>query len=129
MITGFYLGFSRNPDLGWQLVRDWVLINGGLSALGALIAAAHPLTVATAFLAAPLTSLNPTIGAGFVTGFVQAIVAPPTVRDMEHVGDDLTSLKGWWHNRLARVLLVFLFSSIGSAVGTFVALGWLKDLF
>ncbi|MBE9486399.1 MAG: TraB family protein, partial [Chloroflexi bacterium] len=87
-----------------------------------------PITIACAFVAAPLTSLNPTIGAGFVTGFVQALVAPPTVGDMEHVAEDLVTLNGWWKNRLARVMLVFLFSSIGSALGTFVALGWLKEL-
>jgi len=106
----------------------WVLANGSLSALGTLIAFGHPITIASAFVAAPLTSLNPTIGAGFVTALVQTFVAAPTVGDMEHVGDDLTTLTGWWHNRLARIMLVFLFSSIGSAVGTFVALGWLKNL-
>ena len=124
-IGGFFFG-SR--DQLANAATAWVLANGVLSAIGALLAWGHPFTIVSAFVAAPLTSLNPTIGAGFVTGFVQALVAPPTVRDMEHVGDDLITLKGWWHNRLARVLLVFLFSSIGSAVGTFVALGWLKDL-
>jgi pheromone shutdown-related protein TraB len=125
-IGGFFFG---NRDQLANAAAAWVLANGLLSAIGALIAWGHPATVISAFVAAPLTSLNPTIGAGFVTGFVQAIVAPPTVRDMEHVGDDLVTIKGWWHNRLARVLLVFLFSSIGSALGTFIALSWLKNLF
>lgn len=124
-IGGFFFG---NRDQIANAATAWVLANGVLSAIGALLAWGHPITIISAFVAAPLTSLNPTIGAGFVTGLVQALVAPPTVRDMENVGDDLTTLKGWWQNRLARVLLVFLFSSIGSAVGTFVALGWLKDL-
>ncbi|MCK5912787.1 MAG: TraB/GumN family protein [Desulfuromusa sp.] len=106
----------------------WILANGLFSALGALLALGHPITVISAFIAAPITSLNPTIGAGFVTGLVQSFVAAPTVRDMEQVGDDLMTFKGWWKNRLARVLLVFLFSSIGSSIGTFVALGWLKNL-
>ncbi len=124
-IGGFFFG---NRDQLAHAAAAWVLANGLLSAIGALLAFGHPITVVCAFIAAPLTSLNPTIGAGFVTGFVQALVAAPTVRDMEHVGDDLMSVKGWWQNRLARVMLVFLFSSIGSALGTFVALGWLKDL-
>ncbi len=124
-IGGFFFG---NRDQLANAATAWVLANGLLSALGALLAWGHPVTVISAFVAAPLTSLNPTIGAGFVTGLVQALVAPPTVRDMENVGEDLITIKGWWNNRLARVLLVFLFSSIGSAVGTFVALGWLKDL-
>ncbi len=124
-IGGFFFG---DRDQLADAAAAWVLANGLLSALGALLAWGHPVTVLSAFVAAPLTSLNPTIGAGFVTGLVQTLVAPPMVRDMEQVGDDLLTVKGWWRNRLARVMLVFLFSSIGSAVGTFVALGWLKNL-
>lgn len=124
-IGGFFYG---NRDQLAHAAVAWVLANGLLSALGTLLAFGHPITVVSAFIAAPLTSLNPTIGAGFVTGLVQAFVAPPTVRDMEYVGEDLLTLKGWWRNRLSRVMLVFLFSSIGSAVGTFVALSWVKDL-
>lgn len=121
VLVGFYIGFSRNPDLGWQLVRDWVLINGGLSALGALIAAAHPLTVITAFLAAPLTSLNPTIGAGMVTAAAELMLRKPRVGDFSRLRADTTQLRGWWKNRVSRTLLVFLFSTIGSAIGTYVA--------
>lgn len=125
-IGGFFFG---NRDQLANAATAWVLANGLFSALGALLALGHPVTIICAFVAAPLTSLNPTIGAGFVTGLVQSFVAPPTVHDMENVGEDLVTFKGWWKNRLARVLLVFLFSSIGSSIGTFVALGWLKNLF
>jgi len=124
-IGGFFFG---NRDQLANAAAAWVLANGLFSALGALLALGHPATIISAFVAAPITSLNPTIGAGFVTGLVQSFVAAPTVRDMEHVGEDLMTFKGWWKNRLARVLLVFLFSSIGSSIGTFVALGWLKNL-
>lgn len=79
ILVGFGIGFSRSPELGWQMVADWVLINGGLSALGAILAAAHPLTVMTAFLAAPLTSLNPTIGAGMVTAAAEIYLRKPEV--------------------------------------------------
>ena len=124
-VGGFFFGDrSRLADAALA----WVLANGVLSATGALVALGHPLTVASAFIAAPLTSLNPTIGAGFVTGIVQAFVAPPTVGDMERVGDDLVTFRGWWRNRLARVLLVFILSSLGSVAGTFLAFHWLKDL-
>jgi pheromone shutdown-related protein TraB len=121
VMTGFYLGFTRNPDLGWQLVRDWVLINGGLSALGALLAAAHPLTVVTAFLAAPITSLNPTIGAGMVTAAAELWLRKPRVADFSRLRHDTTELRGWWRNRVSRTLLVFLLSTLGSAAGTYIA--------
>ncbi|MGB5639102.1 MAG: TraB/GumN family protein [Sedimenticolaceae bacterium] len=121
VMTGFYLGFTRNPDLGWQLVRDWVLINGGLSALGALLATAHPLTVVTAFLAAPITSLNPTIGAGMVTAAAELWLRKPRVGDFSSLRHDTTELRGWWRNRVSRTLLVFLLSTLGSAAGTYIA--------
>ncbi|MCU7891917.1 MAG: TraB/GumN family protein [Candidatus Thiodiazotropha sp. (ex Ustalcina ferruginea)] len=121
ILCGFFLGFQRSPSLGWQLVADWVIINGGLSALGALIAVAHPLTILTAFIAAPLTSLNPAVGAGMVTATAELFLRKPTVADFAHLRSDTTSFKGWWKNRVSRTLLVFLFSTIGSAAGTYIA--------
>jgi pheromone shutdown-related protein TraB len=126
----FVYGFmAGNTEQLASAAIAWVLANGVLSALGALIALGHPLTILAAFVAAPITSLNPTIGAGFVTGIVQAIMAPPKVKDLESVAEDIAGLGGWWRNRLTRVLLVFFLSSLGSAAGTMVAFGWLKDLF
>jgi pheromone shutdown protein TraB len=124
-VAGFFLGDRQQMA---NAALAWVLANGLLAALGTILALGHPLTVAAAFVAAPITSLNPTIGAGMVTGLVQAFIAAPTVRDLEQVGDDLASLRGWWGNRMTRVLLVFLFSSLGSALGTVIAFHWLKDL-
>lgn len=124
-IWGF---FNADPTNFKNAALAWVLANGGLSALGAMIALAHPVTIIVAFLAAPITSLNPTVGAGMVTAFVQTVIAAPKVRDFQTIGDDIASWKGWWKNRLGRVLLVFIFSSLGSSLGTFVALGWLKNL-
>jgi len=121
VLVGFAIGFQRSPELGWQLVRDWVLINGGLSALGALIAAAHPVTVVIAFVAAPLTSLNPTIGAGMVTAATEIFLRKPRVGDFSALRHDTTRVSGWWRNRVSRTLLVFLFSTLGSAIGTYVA--------
>ena len=121
VLVGFYIGFSRSPELGWHLVYLWVAINGGLAALGALIARGHPLTILSAIVAAPLTSLNPTIAAGMVTGLVESWVRKPKVSDLERLRYDVTTLKGWFQNRATRILLVFLLSNIGSAIGTWIA--------
>lgn len=121
VFLGFGIGFSRSPEMGWDLVLDWVLINGGLAALGAIIAAAHPLTVIGAFLAAPLTSLNPTIGAGMVTAGIEVYLRRPKVGDFGKLRADTTTIRGWWRNRVTRTLLVFMFSTLGSAIGTYVA--------
>lgn len=121
ILVGFIIGFSKSADLGLQLVLDWVLINGGLSALGAMIALGHPFTVIGAFIAAPLTSLNPTIGAGMVTAAIETYMRKPKVEDFSRLRSDTTSVKGWWKNRVTRVLLVFILSTLGSAAGTYLA--------
>ncbi len=121
VLCGFAFGFSKSSDLGWSLVLDWVLINGGLSALGAAIAGAHILTVIAAFLAAPLTSLNPTIGAGVVASAVELYLRKPTIKDFENLRLDTTKLSGWRSNRVARLILVFLLSTLGSVFGTYIA--------
>ena len=121
VLTGFYLGFSRSPELGWQLVFIWVAINGGLAALGTLVARGHPLTVLSAVVAAPITSLNPTIAAGMVTGLVESWLRKPRVSDLENLRFDITTLKGWFRNPATRILLVFFLSNLGSAIGTWVA--------
>ncbi len=121
VMLGFALGFSHSSDLGWSLVVGWVVINGGLSALGAAIAGAHPLTIVGAFIAAPLTSLNPMVGAGMVTATIEIYLRKPKVDDFNQLKHDTTHLKGWWKNRVTRTLLVFILSTLGSAVGTYVA--------
>lgn len=121
VIFGFYLGFQKGPDLGWSLIWQWIVINGSLSALGAAIAGAHLLTIITAFVAAPITSLNPTIGAGMVTAAMELFIRKPTVNDFSDLRKDTSSAWGWRKNRVARILLIFVLSSLGSAIGTYVA--------
>ena len=121
ILSMFYVGYQQSPELGWSLVVTWVLINGGFSALGAALALAHPVSVLAAFLAAPLTSLNPTIGAGMVVGLVESYLRKPKVADFERLKDDISSFPMWWKNGVARVLLVFFFANVGSAFGTYVA--------
>lgn len=121
VVLGFTIGFSRDVNLGWQLVLEWVLINGTLSAAGAAIALGHPATILAAFVAAPITTFNPTIGAGFVAAGVEILMRKPKVGDFAHLRHDVTTAKGWWRNRVSRTLLVFLLSTLGSAIGTWVA--------
>jgi pheromone shutdown-related protein TraB len=121
ILGGFAIGFSRSPELGWKLVLIWVVINGGLAGLGAAIARGHPLTVLSAMLAAPLTSLNPTVAAGMVTGLVEAWIRKPRISDLERLRLDISSLRGWYRNPATRILLVFFLSNLGSAIGTWVA--------
>lgn len=106
-------------DAGANLLY-WILANGIPSAIGGVLAFANPLTVIGAFAAAPITSLTPVIGAGYVAAFIQVMRTPPVVREFETVGEDMGTIKGWWKNKLLRLFLVFLFTGFGSSIGTYV---------
>ena len=112
--------FYANPSAGWQQTISWILWNGSLSALGAALAFGHPLAILTAFVAAPITSLNPLLAAGWFAGAAQAYMRKPHVRDFEKLSEDVFSLKGFWHNKVTRILLVVVLANLGSSVGTFV---------
>ena len=111
--------FAVDTDVSIEMIQRWFLINGSLSALGTAIAFGHPITIATAFVAAPFTSLNPAVAAGWVAGLVEAFLRKPQVRDFENLADDITHLRGFWQNNITRILLVVMFANLGSAIGTF----------
>jgi pheromone shutdown-related protein TraB len=114
------IGFRHGAGVAGDNLLYWTLANGIPSSLGAILAFAHPLTIITAFVAAPITSLTPVIGAGYVTAFTQLMLRPPVVKEFETVLEDMASLHGWWRNKLLRILLAFLLPSIGSIIGTWV---------
>lgn len=115
-----YIGWSKGPAAAGDNALYWILANGIPSAIGALLALAHPLTIVAAFVAAPITSLTPVIGAAYVTAFVQAWVRPPVVKEFQTVGEDVSHLRKWWQNKLLRVFLAFLLPGIGSMLGSVV---------
>lgn len=121
LLVGFVIGFLRGPELGWQLILSWVLLNGGLAAVGAAIALAHPLTVLVSALSAPFATLNPLVGVGFFSAGTELALRRPQVGDLERLRHDVTTVRGWWSNRAARTLLVFILSTLGAVIGNYVA--------
>ena len=125
-IGGFFIAGTREQTL--EKLIQWILISGSLAAAGSVLALAHPLTVLLSFIAAPITTLNPFIGVGMVTGLSEAVLRKPRVGDFNRLNDDIASLKGFYRNRVTRIFLVFLLSSIGASVGTFVGAASLAPL-
>jgi len=117
-IYGFYVGGSR---AGSDMLLWWVAANGLLAGFGALAALGHPLTILSSMVSAPLTSLNPMIAAGWVSGLVEAFSRKPKVRDFESLQNDIRSVRGFWSNKVTRILLVVVFTNLGSSLGTFIA--------
>ena len=119
IIAGF---FFAGISAGTHMIKWWVLANAVLAGIGAALALAHPLTILSAVAAAPLTSLNPMIAAGWVSGLVETLMGKPKVRDFEKLPEDISSLKGFWRNKITRILMVVVFTNLGSSFGTFVAI-------
>ena len=116
--AGFLLeGKGGGTDMIWA----WILANAVFAGLGAIAALAHPLTIIASVAAAPLTSLNPMIAAGWVSGLVETFSRKPKVKDLESIPSDIMSIKGFWKNNVIRILLVVIFTNLGSTVGTMTA--------
>jgi len=114
------IGFTKGPAVAGNNLLYWVVANGVPCTLGAVAALAHPLTIFLAFFVAPVTSLTPVIGAGYVLAFVQAYVKPPVVRELESLTDDFGVPRQWWRNHMLRIFLVFVLTTLGSLIGTYV---------
>ncbi len=121
VVGGMIWGFSRSDTLGWQLIWDWIWITGGAAAFGSLVAGAHPLTILSAFIGAPFTTLHPGIGIGMVTAATELWLRKPTVADFSQLRTDTMTLKGWWTNRVARILLIFTTSTLFTMMGLYIA--------
>ncbi len=111
----------NNRDLGLSQIRSWILWNGGLSALGVLMALGHPLSILTAFVMSPITSLNPLLASGWFAGIVEATIRKPKVKDFEDIYEDTSTFKGFWKNRVTRTLMVVIFANLFSSIGTLVS--------
>lgn len=120
--------FGIDTAVSIEMIKRWVLANGILSALGAALAGGHILTVLSAFVAAPITSLNPTIAAGWVSGLTEAWVRKPKVSDFENLATDIVTVKGFWKNELTRILLVVVLSNLGSTLGTIIGIPLITSL-
>ncbi len=114
------IGYQQGAGAAGDNILFWILANGIPAAIGAAMALGHPLTVLGSFAAAPITSLTPVIGAGYVSAFLQVIFCPPIVHEFETAGTAMATFAGWWQNRLLRIFLVFFFTGLGSAIGTWI---------
>lgn len=114
------IGWMKGPEAAGENALYWVLVNAIPASLGVVLALGHPVTAAIAFLTSPLTSLTPVIGVGYVAAFVQAWVRPPVVKELQSVGREVGCLACWWKNKLLRILLVFILSSLGGVLGTYL---------
>ena len=129
VLGAFYWGWREHEAEGLeQMLYAWILPNSILAGIGAIVAGARPLTIVTSIIASPITSLNPTIGAGMVAGVVEAWLRRPTVEDCEGVNEAAMTWSGLYKNRFTRVLVVAVLVTLGSALGGWVGATWVVTL-
>ena len=118
VLGGFAWGFFHGGlDVGSDLLLQWVLATGILGAIGCALAGGHPLSILVAFIASPITPLHPALASGTLSALTEAWVRKPTYADFMALRDDVQTLRGWWRNRVARVMLNFFLTSLGTAIG------------
>lgn len=114
-------GFVTNFQTGLHQITSWVLWNGILAAFFTAAVLGHPLSILTAFVSAPITSLNPFLACGWFAGLMEATIRKPTVADVNSVPDDIFHISRFLKNRFLRALIIVIFANIGSSIGTFIA--------
>ena len=116
---------SENPDFTRNFVLTWIAAHSLFAALGTILAGGRLASILTAVLIAPFTALQPIIKTGWVVGLVEVFFRKPRTKDFESLTEDVTSLKGFYKNRVTRILLVTLFSNLGGRIGTVLSITWL----
>jgi pheromone shutdown-related protein TraB len=112
----------------WNKIKDifliWFLVHGILAGIGVAIARGHPLSILTAFLAAPFTSLEPFFAPGWFAGLVEAKLRKPLVKDFQDLSK-IENMRGFFRNKVIRLLMVVALANLGSIIGTIIALPWI----
>jgi pheromone shutdown-related protein TraB len=125
IVAGF---FRSGADISRAMLLRWVLLNGSLAALGTIIALGHPISVLISFVGAPIATINPFIAVGFFSGIMEASLRKPRVEDAQNISADVSSIKGFYRNRISRALLVFFLSSLGGIIGNIISIPSLAGL-
>ena len=122
LVGGFAWGaWQGGLAFGGELLLQWALVTAVGGAIGCIAAGGHPLSIVAAFIASPLTPLHPALASGTVSALVEAWVRKPTYADFLRLRDDTGHVTGWWKNRVARVLVNFFLTSLGTGIAVWIA--------
>jgi pheromone shutdown-related protein TraB len=118
VLAGIGIGFWRGGlDMGAHMLAIWALYTGGLAGLGALLAGSHPLSILTAIAVAPFKPFRLSIPTGAFAAVVETRLRKPAYSDFLQLRDDAQTLKGWYRNRVTRIVLTFMLTNLGSMLG------------
>jgi pheromone shutdown-related protein TraB len=123
LVGGVGWGISHGGlKVGTDLLLQWIAITAACAAIGAACAGGHPLSIIAGAVVAPFKPFRPAIPAGAVSGLVEARLRKPTYADFLALRDDVRTLRGWYRNRVARALVVFLLTNLGTILGEWIGI-------
>jgi|Deesub1362A_J573_1020465.scaffolds.fasta_scaffold00094_79 pheromone shutdown-related protein TraB len=114
-ILALYHGISLE-----QPIMSWILLHSIPTFLMVLLVGGSFISAIVGMLAAPFTSLNPMLAAGWFAGLAEIKVKKVTVRDVSDIFKT-TSFRELLRNKAFKVLLVTAFANLGSSLGTLVS--------
>lgn len=121
LLVLFTLLTLQSPELGAQKLLTWFLLSSGSATIGSLLVGAHPLTALVTLITAPIGTLSPFLAVGFFSGLTEAYLRPPKASDFENLQTEASQFKKWFTNRVLRILLIFIVTSLLSSIGTIIA--------
>ncbi len=123
-VVGLFIGgfFYAGSQASLNMIKWWVVITALFAGLGAVVMLAHPLTVVASALSAPIATIHPLIATGWIAGLTEASLRKPQVKDFLNLANDIASFRGFWRNKITRLLLLVAFVNLAAATGTFVAI-------
>ena len=118
-VAGFFYSGGRTSI---HMMLSWSVITAICATIGAMMLLAHPFTILASALSAPIATLHPLIATGWVAGLTEATFRKPQVRDFLDLKDDITTVKGFFHNKITRILILVVVVNLTTSIGTFVAI-------
>jgi pheromone shutdown-related protein TraB len=118
-VAGFFYSGGRTSI---HMMLSWSVITAICATIGAMMLLAHPFTILASALSAPIATLHPLIATGWVAGLTEATFRKPQVRDFLDLKDDITTVKGFFRNRITRILILVVVVNLTTSIGTFVAI-------
>ncbi len=123
-VLGLIIGgfFHAGSQASFNMVKSWVAITALSAAVGALAVLAHPLTIVTAAISAPVATIHPFIATGWIAGLAEASLRKPQVKDFLDLAEDIKTVRGFWRNKITRILLLVVFVNLTASAGTLAAI-------
>lgn len=120
LVSGFV---TQGWDAFQKILVTVAITTSAFAAVGSILALAHPVTILVAIISAPFAAFfHPLVHVAYFTGFSEAALRRPRVADLERLSEDAMKFTGYYKNRLLRILLVVLLSTVGATIGMYATL-------